>query len=78
MLAAARRARDRHASPDDAAPCSSACAAAFWGIFFTFFMLTPMLMAFGPSGETGDVKAIFRFLTGKPPTAEKVRPHPPV
>lgn len=40
-------------------------ATAFFGLLFTFFMLGPMLMAFGPSGDTGDVRAIVAKLTGR-------------
>merc|ERR1719198_391236 len=33
---------------------------AVWGLFFTFFMLTPILMVIGPQGEMGDIRAILR------------------
>jgi len=39
---------------------------AVFGFFFTFFQLTPLLMAIGPYGETGDVGALFRFGRKKP------------
>ena len=33
---------------------------AIWGLFFSFFLLCPLLMIMGPQGETGDLRAIFR------------------
>ena len=38
---------------------------AVFGLFFTFFQLTPLLMAIGPQGNIGDVGVIFRSLTGQ-------------
>jgi hypothetical protein len=32
-----------------------------FGLLFTFFQLVPLLMAFGPTGETGDLKVIWEW-----------------
>ena len=42
------------------------CVALF-GLIFSLFLLIPLLMVFGPEGETGDVVAIFRKLRGHKP-----------
>ena len=38
---------------------------AIWGIVFAFFMLVPLLMAFGPENATGDLRTIYNRCRGK-------------
>jgi predicted RND superfamily exporter protein len=51
---------------------------AFWGLFFSFFQLLPLLMICGPSGKTGDLEHIFcswRKAT-EPPSGAHIKPAP--
>jgi len=40
---------------------------AVWGLIFSFFLLCPLLMVLGPTGEIGDLRAIFRCCFPKKP-----------
>jgi hypothetical protein len=36
-----------------------------FGLLFTFLQLAPLLMAFGPTGETGDIKVIWQWCVSR-------------
>jgi len=46
---------------------------AVFGFFFTFFTLAPMLMVMGPTGEVGDLRAMYNKITGNKSEAPVIK-----